>query len=289
MPTSVTFRSSSPGGETFDIHAQLFSAEKGAQIKSGVVFTHGGSQRQMFGHFHFSPAYAALYALNMYIATVLKRDVLSINYRSGVGYGAAFRVCKQCMWLGGAEYSDVLSGAKWLQNRHPSKHGVGIFGLSHGGLNCLQALTRNPEVFAAGVANAPVFNWISQNRYDHESFLDTEPQWKRGFHSLPVGPEPNKATPSWLESEVPNSQQLAWASSPASQVKNLTGQLLLIQGDSDDEVAFSESIGLVRALRSLSRTNVEALVFPDETHGLARYESQLAAAEATASFLEQNL
>lgn len=286
---TVVFPSSSSSGQPFDIHAQLFSATGDRTAKSTVVFTHGGSQRQMFPHFHFGDAYGALYALNMYIAVVLGHDVLSINYRTGVGYGAAFRVCDECMWLGGAEYGDVRAGAQWLQQHYPAGTNIGIHGLSYGGLNCLQAMARDPDLFAAGVANAPVFNWISQNRYDGESFLDVEPQWRRGFHALPVGPEPDVASPAWLQSVVPRHQALAWASSPASHVQNLTGPLLLIQGDADDEVAFSESVGLVRAVRKLGRKNVEAMVFPDETHGLARYASQLGAAEATASFLDAHL
>ena len=53
-----------------------------------------------------------------------------------------------------------LSGRPW----HPTK--VGIFGLSYGGLNCLQALSRDPGAYAAGACNAPVFNWVSQLRFD---------------------------------------------------------------------------------------------------------------------------
>ncbi len=286
---TVVFPSSSSSGQPFDIHAQLFSATGDRSAKGTVVFTHGGSQRQMFPHFHFGDAYGALYALNVYIAVVLGHDVLSVNYRTGVGYGAAFRVCDECMWLGGAEYGDVRAGAKWLQQHYPPGTNIGVHGLSYGGLNCLQAMARDPDLFSAGVANAPVFNWISQNRYDGESFLDVEPRWDRGFHALPVGPDPNVASPAWLQSVVPRHQALAWASSPVSHVQNLTGPLLLIQGDADDEVAFSESVGLMRAVRKLGRKNVEAMVFPDETHGLARYASQLKAAEATASFLDSHL
>ena len=33
----------------------------------------------------------------------------------------------------------------------------------------MQALSRNSDVFAAGVANAPVFNWVSWGRFDGDS------------------------------------------------------------------------------------------------------------------------
>jgi hypothetical protein len=33
----------------------------------------------------------------------------------------------------------------------------------------MQAVTRNSDVFAAGVANAPVFNWVTEKRFDGDS------------------------------------------------------------------------------------------------------------------------
>ena len=70
---------------------------------------------------------------------------------------------------------------------------------------------------------------------------------------------------------------------------NLTGPLLLIQGDADNEVAFSESVGLVRLARKLGYDKLQTKIFPDETHGLAKYSSQLEAAETITDFLRQNL
>ena len=50
-----------------------------------VVYTHGGSERQSFPAFHFSPCYAQQYAVNQWLAQRHHYTVLSINYRSGVG------------------------------------------------------------------------------------------------------------------------------------------------------------------------------------------------------------
>ena len=41
---------------------------------------------------------------------------------------------------------------------------VGIWGLSYGGLNVLQAIARDSDMFAAGVSIAGIFNWISASR-----------------------------------------------------------------------------------------------------------------------------
>ena len=135
-PELVSFKSRDA---LFDIHAQLFTPPAdapvpGAELRGGsdgstgapklrpaVIFTHGGSQRQMYLAMHYSQCYAALYALNQYFAA-RGFVVLSVNYRSGVGYGRAFRLCeggepataRRCGWRGGAEYDDVLAARRWL-------------------------------------------------------------------------------------------------------------------------------------------------------------------------------
>ena len=87
-------------------------------------------------------------------------------------YGHDFRVCDGCMWLGGREYQDVLMGAQVLKLKYLNKNSrIGIHGLSYGGLNVLQAMTRDPKIFACGAANAPVFNWVSQARYDGDTYV----------------------------------------------------------------------------------------------------------------------
>ena len=112
-----------------------------------------------------------------------------------------------------------------------------------------------------------------------------------GFRTLSVGPGADLAGPAWME-QVKANQQLAWSSSPAGHVFNLTSPLLIIQGDSDANVDFQETTGLVRALRTVQRSkglpasHMQTMVFPDERHGLALYENQLLAAQATADFFQ---
>ena len=83
--------------------------------------------------------------------------MLSVNYRSGVGYGRSFRTAPNTGGRGNAEYQDVLAGGKYLQSRpdvDPNR--VGIWGLSYGGLLTAQALARNSDMFKAGVDLAGV-------------------------------------------------------------------------------------------------------------------------------------
>ena len=54
---------------------------------------------------------------------------------------------------------------------------------------------------------------------------------------LAVGPEPDLAGPAWGAAADANTA-LAWSSSPAAFVQNLTAPVLLIHGDADDSVYF---------------------------------------------------
>ena len=76
------------------------------------------------------------------------------------------------MSRGGAEYADVRAAALHLGETNRTAvdpRRIGVWGISYGGLNALQAVTRDPDVFAAGVSGAGIFNWVSELRY----FTDT--------------------------------------------------------------------------------------------------------------------
>ncbi len=299
-PKLVTFPSSDG---LFTIHAQLFEARdpggartvsaapKSASGVPAVIFTHGGSQRQMFGAMHPSDTYAQLFAINQYLAAH-GANVLSVNYRSGVGYGRAFRLCEgsidKCGWQGGAEYRDVQAARNWLEATL-SPSAVAIHGLSYGGLNCLQALSRDPSRYVAGACNAPVFNWISTS--GHGAPFARAPPTNAGFRNLPVGPQPDLMGPDWAGA-IDQNVALAWRSSPSAFVANLTAPLLLLHGDADANVYFQESLGVLRALRRQPGAGarvIESFVLPDETHGFALFENQVRAAEATYDFLARFL
>lgn len=294
QPKLVTFPSLD--GE-FTIHAQLFDtgASTGGPTagdkKPGVIFTHGGCQRQMYAAFHYAADYAGLYALNQFLAA-RGHVVLSVNYRGGPGYGVRFRAANGSGWQGASEYQDTLGGAKFLQslaNVDPDR--IGIHGLSYGGLNAMQAVSRNSDVFKASVANAPVVNWITQLRYEgagNPFNLLSDPDHGQLFRALPTGPGGFMTSPAWLGYTQAN-QQLAWASSPAANLDAITSPLLLIQGDSDANVDFAETVGVVRSLRARGFDKLETLMVPDDTHGFSKFANQLAAAAATEAFLTKVL
>lgn len=153
-PQAVSF----PGSDGETAFGQLFVPRnpKGC----GVVFVHGGIRRQMLLGFHYMDAYSNLYEMNQYFAD-RGCVVLSVEYRSSIMRGHAFRNAPGWGDAGASEYKDVLGGANYLKSRTDLKVGkIGIYGLSWGGYLTAQALARNSDVFAVGFDMAGVHDFL---------------------------------------------------------------------------------------------------------------------------------
>ena len=120
-------------------YGQLFVPPglKRGEKAPAVIYFHGGSRRQMFPGFHHLGYYHYAYAMNQYLAQN-GYVVLSLNYRSGTGYGLEFREAEGYGAAGASEYRDVLAAAGFLQN-HPQVDAsrLGLWGGSYGGLSLI--------------------------------------------------------------------------------------------------------------------------------------------------------
>ncbi|MGH9330902.1 MAG: DPP IV N-terminal domain-containing protein, partial [Vicinamibacterales bacterium] len=72
------------------IRGQLFLPRGATGKRPAAIFFHGGSRRQMLLGWHYLDYYHKAYGLNQYLAN-RGFVVLSVNYRSGTGYGLEFR------------------------------------------------------------------------------------------------------------------------------------------------------------------------------------------------------
>lgn len=248
-------------------HGVLFvpAAGRAGVRHPALVFMHGGPIRQMLVGWHYMDYYSNAYGMNQYLAS-RGYVVLSLNYRAGIGYGLDFREADAIGAAGASEYNDLLAAAEFLRARadvDPAR--IGLWGGSYGGYLTALGLARNSDLFKAGVDLHGVHDW-------HHWTLATERD------NLPL--YPLDATPSVLAT--------ALAASPISSVASWRSPVLIIQGDDDHNVAFSESVRLAEALREHG-VEYQELVLPDEIHGFLRNASWVRAYTATAQFLDAKL
>jgi len=250
-PQQVIF----PASDGLAIHGQLFLPPAGGPAKhAAVVFFHGGSRRQMLLGYHYRRYYSHAYAMNQYLAA-RGFVVLSVNYRSGTGYGLNFREALNFGNAGGSDYNDVKGAGLYMAGRTDvDPRRIGVWGGSYGGYLTALALARSSDLFAAGVDLHGVHDWSI-----------------RGDRSL---------TPLNAD-ELREIERTALQSSPLPDVKNWRSPVLLIHGDDDRNVAFNQTMRLVEALRAQG-VEFEELIFPGEVHEFLLEESWLKAYRAAA-------
>ena len=258
-PKQVIF----PAADGLEIHGQLFlpAGIAPGERRPAMVFFHGGSQRQMLLGWHYMEYYSNSYAMNQYLAS-LGYIVLSVNYRSGIGYGLNFREALNYGASGASEFNDVMGAGLYLKSR-PDVDGsrIGAWGGSYGGYLTALALARASSLFAAGVDMHGVHDWNLE---------------------LPT------FSPNYDPREHAETARLAFESSPIASVSTWRSPVLLIHGDDDRNVPFAETELLVDALRR-QKGDFEELIFPDEIHDFLLRRDWVRAYTASADFLGRKL
>jgi dipeptidyl aminopeptidase/acylaminoacyl peptidase len=243
------------------IHGQLFLPKdlKAGEKRPAAIFFHGGSRRQMLLAWHYLSYYHNTYALNQYLAS-RGYVVLSVNYRSGTGYGLNFREALNYGATGASEFNDVLGAGLYMKSRadvDPQR--IGVWGGSYGGFLTAHALARASELFAAGVDIHGVHDWNVGIRTFIPTYNPGADIERRNFNA-----------------------------SPLAYVDGWKSPVLLVHGDDDRNVSFAETVTLAEELRKRNVT-FEQLVLPDEIHGFLRHDSWLQVFKASADFFDRYL
>ncbi len=256
IPKQVVFKAE----DGWEIHGQLFEPNTRASGRHpALIFIHGGSVRQMMLGFHYMDYYHNAYAMNQYLAS-RGYVVLSVNYRTGIMYGRHFREPKDGGPRGGAEYKDIVAAGKYLQSLpNVDAKKIGLWGGSYGGYLTAMGLAHDSDLFAAGVDLHGVHDWSAFKEDFPADASDHDAAIKLAFQS-----SPNAAIATWR--------------SP----------VLLIQGDDDRNVDFSQTVDLLQRLRT-QKVHVEELIFPDEIHGFLMWKSWIRAYGAAEEFFGREL
>jgi len=198
--------------------------------------------------------------------------VLQPNFRASTGYGKKFLDSGNKQW-GDKMQDDITWGAKYLTAQgiaDPKR--IGIMGGSYGGYATLAGVAFTPDVYAAGVSIVGPSNLITLL----ESIPPYWEQARKLFYER-MG-DPN----------TPEGKAQLLRQSPLTAAAKIKTPLLVIQGANDPRVNKRESDQIVIALRDRGFP-VEYIVAPDEGHGFARPENNMAMFASAEKFLAKYL
>lgn len=156
--------------------------------------------------------------------------VIAPEYRGSIGHG---QTLYDAIDYGGAEVDDVATTVSVLAERYPSvdRARIGVIGWSHGGLIALLAILREPRLFGAAAAVAPVTNLFHRLA-------------EKGVESQRLAIDPHNR----LGGSPAERPEVYRARSPLFHVDSLSIPLLVHVAANDTDVTFAESRQLVDAL-----------------------------------------
>jgi len=220
---------------------------------AAIVYIHGGPTSQTMNSFNRFVQYAANQGFM----------VLAPNYRGSTGYGKEFQQAN-LFDMGGGDLQDVLAGVDWIKETgHLDPKKIAVMGGSYGGYLSMMAVTKAPEVWAAGVPIVPFVNWFTE--------IENED---------PVLQQSDLATMG----DVVKNKALYEERSPINFIDQIKAPLLLLAGGHDPRCPKSETQQVVDAIKKRGGT-VDYKIYENEGHGFARVENQIDAYQRVADFL----
>ena len=155
---------------------------------------------------------------------------------SGKGAASAWTAYKH---LGVQELEDIKTAINWLKQK-PYVDGsrIGMAGHSYGGYITAYAMTHS-DLFAAGIAGAPVTDWRDYDSIYTERYMGLPQDNPEGYN----------------------------VSSVVRAAGRLHGKLLILHGVIDDNVSLRNTMRFVEALQDANK-DFELMIYPSSRHGI---------------------
>lgn len=170
--------------------------------------------------------------------------VLELDNRGSAGRGRDFEA-PIYRRMGAVEVDDQLRGVDMLRGLPwVDADRIAVFGHSYGGYMALMCLAQHPDVFRAAVSVAPVTDWMLYDTHYTERYLAHPDDNPEGYAASSV---------------FAHLDGLA-AADP--------GALLLMHGMADDNVLFTHTTRLMKALQDRA-VRFDLMTYPAAKHGLA--------------------
>ena len=224
---------------------------------AAIVYIHGGPKSQSVDSF------------NRFIQHVVNQGymVIAPNYRGSTGYGKAFEDAN-LFDMGGGDLQDVLAAADFLkQTGYPDPKKIIAMGGSYGGYMTMMAVTKAPDVWAAGVPIVPFVNWFTEIENEDPVLQQSD---------LATMGDPKK-NPEFFRDR-----------SPFFFVDQIKAPLLLLAGGHDPRCPKEETIQVVDAIKKHGGV-ADYKIYENEGHGFARVENQIDAYRRVTNFLKAHV
>jgi dipeptidyl aminopeptidase/acylaminoacyl peptidase len=231
-----------------------YNAERNGK-NAAIVWIHGGPTDQFENSF----------ARNIQFLVNQGYFVIAPNYRGSTGYGKEFEDADR-FDMGGGDLEDVISAAEWIKKTgfiDPKK--VVALGGSYGGYLTMMAVTKAPDLWAAGVPIVPFVNWFTE--------IENEDPSLREYDIATMG-DPMKDKVRLKDR------------SPIYFVDQIKAPLLLLAGGNDPRCPKTEAEQVASAIKKRGGV-VEFKVYENEGHGFAKIENQIDAFTHIAEFLKK--
>lgn len=231
-----------------------YNAERNGQ-NAAIVYIHGG------------PASQTINSFNRNIQYLVNQGyfIIAPNYRGSTGYGKEFTDANK-LDMGGGDLQDVIGAADWIKKTgyiDPRK--VAVMGGSYGGYLTMMAVTKAPELWAAGVPIVPFVNWFTE--------VENEDPLLREYDLVNMG-DPIKDKQRYMDR------------SPIYFVDQIKAPLLILAGAHDPRCPSSESEQVADAVKKRNGV-AELKIYANEGHGFSKIENQIDAYTRVADFLKK--
>ncbi|MEE2692414.1 MAG: S9 family peptidase [Pseudomonadota bacterium] len=225
---------------------------KRGEKRPAIVLVYGGPHAQSVKKGSLD-TFAQMLADNGYV--VFRLDNRGASNRGTVFENTLYRA------MGTIEVEDQAVGARYLKSL-PYVDGarIGVFGWSYGGYMTLRMLTATPDLYAAGVAGAPVTDWALYDTAYTERYMG----------------KPQDEAEAYAKGSV------------FADMDDLKGRLLIIHGMADDNVVFLNSVKAMQALQKGGKS-FELMTYPGEKHGFRATENKIHRDKLILNFFDRHL
>src|SRR6266700_946566 len=224
---------------------------------AAIVYIHGGPTAQTVNSF------------NRFIQHIVNQGymVIAPNYRGSTGYSKEFQDAN-LFDMGGGDLQDVIAAADFVKaTGYPDPKKLIAMGASYGGYMTMMAVTKAPEMWAAGVPIVPFVNWFTE-------IQNEDPVLRQSDLATMGDPEKNP--------------DLFRDRSPFFFVDQIKAPLLLLAGGHDPRCPKEETVQVVDAIKKNGGV-ADYKIYENEGHGFAKVENQIDAYQRVADFLKAHV